>query len=405
MNKKAVMYGAGNIGRGFIAQLFYESGYEKTFIDINKELINLINEKKEYPIKFTDKNPPFEVIVKNVGGIEGSAENSGEVSDVISKTDIMAVSVGVNVLKFIMRPVADGINKRFQDNNFAPLNIILCENMIGADKVMRGGVLEYIDEKFKDLYEEKIGFVGVSVGRTVPNQTDEMKSGNPLRIVTESYKTLYADRDAFKGEIPEIKNIVAYSPFEYIIEQKLLIHNMGHAVCAYLGDIVFKSFGYDFIWQSMENPYIKMLTTKTMQNSALALSKIYNADIDELFNFIDSLIQRFANRALGDTVKRVGNDIKRKLAPNDRIIGAYRICSENHVSVKYHCLAIAAAANFRNDNLSGQSLEDILKEAGSYDLLAGNPDDFALVKKFDKAIKDGVSIKNLCDMAGEENFK
>jgi len=39
--KKAVIYGAGNIGRGFIGQLFSESGYEVAFIDINMEIILL----------------------------------------------------------------------------------------------------------------------------------------------------------------------------------------------------------------------------------------------------------------------------------------------------------------------------------------------------------------------------
>lgn len=33
--KKAIMYGAGNIGRGFIGQLFYESGDDVSFIDVN----------------------------------------------------------------------------------------------------------------------------------------------------------------------------------------------------------------------------------------------------------------------------------------------------------------------------------------------------------------------------------
>ncbi len=31
------MYGAGSIGRGFIAQLFRESGSETIFIDVNQE--------------------------------------------------------------------------------------------------------------------------------------------------------------------------------------------------------------------------------------------------------------------------------------------------------------------------------------------------------------------------------
>ena len=38
--KKAVMYGAGNIGRGFIGKTFSESGYEVCFVEVNKQVVN-----------------------------------------------------------------------------------------------------------------------------------------------------------------------------------------------------------------------------------------------------------------------------------------------------------------------------------------------------------------------------
>ena len=157
---------------------------------------------------------------------------------------------------------------------------------------------------------------------------------------------------------------------------------MGHAACAYLGDIL----DYEYIWQAVGDDYIKMIVKKTMESSALALSKIYQADICDLNEYIKDLIYRFANKTLGDTVKRVGNDLKRKLAPDDRIIGAYKICLENSVPVDYFYYIIAAACNFKGDNLSGKSAEDILREAGSFDLLSGN---FALIKKYDDMIKTG----------------
>ena len=45
MSKKAVMYGGGNIGRGFIAQLFNLSGYEVVFIDVVDALVEEYNRK------------------------------------------------------------------------------------------------------------------------------------------------------------------------------------------------------------------------------------------------------------------------------------------------------------------------------------------------------------------------
>jgi len=388
---KAVIYGAGNIGRGFIAQLFCESGYDIVFIDIDKALIDEINTKKEYPVKFAafdkdDISDAPEIVIKNISGIDG--KNINEVVNAIAEADIMATSVGVNVLNYIMETLALGINTRFKSKNYEPLNIILCENLINAEKHMVNGVSPYIDREYRELFAEKIGFVGAAIGRTVPMQTAEMKDDNPLRIVTEDYDYLPVDKEALKGDVPNIKNLVAYSPFKYFIERKLLLHNMGHAFCAYTGDI----FGYDNLYEVLENPHIEIMTLRAMQRSALALSKIYGADILELNKYTENLLNRFSNKALGDTVKRVGKDLKRKLSPNDRIIGAYNICMKAKVSVNYFCFLIAAAVNYKGDELSGKSLEEILNAAGSYDDVKEN---IELIKKYDRIIKAGTTPEEL----------
>ena len=388
---KVVIYGAGNIGRGFIAQLFYESGYDSVFVDISKTLIDEINIKKEYPIKFAafeedDISNAPEILIKNISGIDG--RDTDAVVDAIATADIMATSVGVNVLSRIMETIAEGINKRFASGNDKPLNIILCENLIDSGQYMTEGILPYINGEYKNLVADKIGFVGAAIGRTVPVQTDEMKGDNPLRIVTEDYAYLPVDKSAIKGDIPNIKNLIASSNFKYFIERKLLLHNMGHAFCAYTGDI----FGYENLWEALANPYIELMTLRAMQRSALALSVTYKEDITELNKYAETLINRFSNKALGDTVKRVGKDLKRKLSPNDRIIGAYRLCSEANISVKYFCYLVAAAVNYKGDELSGRSLEDILNTAGSYEYVKK---DIELIKKFDGIIKAGTSLETL----------
>ncbi|NLJ39868.1 MAG: mannitol-1-phosphate 5-dehydrogenase, partial [Candidatus Atribacteria bacterium] len=41
--KNILIWGAGKIGRGFIADLFNKAGYKLTFVDSNQELIHQLN--------------------------------------------------------------------------------------------------------------------------------------------------------------------------------------------------------------------------------------------------------------------------------------------------------------------------------------------------------------------------
>lgn len=48
--KKAIMYSAGNIGRGFAGALLSQSGYEVAFIDVAQPLVQKINEAGCYTV-------------------------------------------------------------------------------------------------------------------------------------------------------------------------------------------------------------------------------------------------------------------------------------------------------------------------------------------------------------------
>ena len=120
--KKFVMYGAGNIGRGFIGQLFSSEGYSVGFVDINKEVIGRLNQDKEYPVDVVSNDGTEEIIVKNAYGIDGTDEEL--VANEIAAADIMATAIGVNVLKFIAKPISKGLKKRFEQNA-KPFNMVV----------------------------------------------------------------------------------------------------------------------------------------------------------------------------------------------------------------------------------------------------------------------------------------
>ena len=357
------MYGAGNIGRGFIGKLFSESGYEVGFVDINQEFINKLNTDKEYPVSVVSNDGVQEIIVKNVYGIDG--KDIELVAEEISKAEIMATAIGVNVLKFIAKPIALGLKKRFERNE-KPFNIIICENLIGADEFLRGLIKEQIPE-YADRGEKEIGFVEASIGRMVPVMTEEKRMGNILRVCVEPYNILPVDKDAFKGEIPtDVKNLYPYSPFNMFIQRKLFMHNMSHAVCAYLGNLI----GCEYIYEAIADFDVKYVAYRALVQSALAVSKENGVEIDQLLDHAENLFYRFTNKSLADTVARVGKDTKRKLSANDRLIGAIRLCDKFSVPCEYLCIGVAAGMFFEPDgDDSSKELCAYAKEFGAKETL------------------------------------
>lgn len=336
--KKFVMYGAGNIGRGFIGQLFSDSGYSVGFVDINKEVIGRLNTDKEYPVDVVSSDSTVEKIVKNVYGIDGT--DNEMVSDEIASADIMATAIGVNVLKFIAKPIAMGLKKRF-DNNAKPFNIIICENLIGADEFLKGLIKEQIPE-YADRVEKEIGFVEASIGRMVPVMPEEKKQGNPLRVCVEPYNILPVDKNAFKGEIPNVENLYPFAPFNLFIQRKLFMHNMSHATCAYLGFLR----NYTYIYEAVADFDIKFVAFKALTQSAVAVAKENGVEIEGLLAHAENLLYRFTNKALGDTVERVGKDTIRKLGFNDRLVGAILLAEKQNLACTYLCLGVAAGMLF-----------------------------------------------------------
>lgn len=353
---RAVLYGAGNIGRGFIGQLFSASGYSLTFIDVNEKLINEINEKKSYTVRILDKLYPEDIVVKNVSAVNGNDIEA--VARAIADADIMSTSVGVNVIKFIAKPIAEGIKLRYSESNFKPLNIIICENLIDADKYIHKLISENLNYDEKEKFNKYVGLVEASVGRMVPIQTEDMKEGDELRVCVEKYGVLPVNKDAFLGDSANLVNIIPCSNFEFYVKRKLFVHNMGHAMCAYLGNIS----GLEYIYQAVNVPETELFAIRAMNESARSLSKEYGYDIQQLNMHIENLLYRFSNELLGDTIKRVGNDLKRKLSPNDRLIGAIKNCFEQGIEPWYLCAGVAAAMFFEDANLAGYSAEKILDE-------------------------------------------
>lgn len=356
--KKAIMYGGGNIGRGFIGKVFSDSGYEVCFLDIMQPLIDEMNRRHGYTVRIVSNAETVEAPVKNVRAVNSSTPQALEE---IATCDIMATAVGVNVLPKIAPVIAEGVKRRMRESG-RPLDIILCENQLEADVLMRGWINERLNDEEKAWAEKNLGLVEASIGRMVPPLTAEEKAKDSLLICVEPYCQLPVDKAAFKGEIPDLVGLVPYTPFGFYIKRKLFLHNMGHAMVAYFA----YQQGIEYIWQAVEHKEVYDLARKAMKGSGEALIREYGeemrANVEEN---IDDLLFRFGNKALKDTVARVGGDLVRKLRRNDRLVGAALYCIGQGVDPEPIVEGIRAALKFdRAGDVSAPELQKALREQG-----------------------------------------
>lgn len=322
-DKKIVIFGAGKIGRSFIGQLFSRGGYEVVFVDVFKPVVDALNKKHSY--KVVIKGEKDEILtIRNVRAI--LASETEKVSDELADADISAVSTGQQGLPNVFQLLADELLKRQQTSGEKPLDIIIAENLRDAANYFETELKRFlpIDYNFHKL----VGLVETSIGKMVPIMTKKDIETDILQVFAEPYNTLILDKNAFKNPVPEIEGLAPKENMKAWVDRKLFIHNLGHAATAYLGYSHNPDFVY--LYEALAVPQVYNEVRQTMLQAANLLLVKYPGEftLESLTSHIDDLLHRFQNKALGDTIFRVGCDLRRKLGPNDRLAGAVNLAIE-----------------------------------------------------------------------------
>jgi mannitol-1-phosphate 5-dehydrogenase len=304
--------------------------------------------------------PPETLQIGNVRAVHGA--DLPAVAAAVAAADIAATAVGVPVMDKIGASLAAGIAVRFSRPDAAPLDVIVCENMIGAGTFMREQVRRHLAPEFHAALDSSVGFVEASIGRMVPVMTDALRAEDPLLVAVESYRELPVDAAGFAGPIPALAHLLPKPNFGAYVERKLFVHNMAHAVAAYLG----ARHGYTYIWEAVGDPAIRSTVQVAMDETCRALAVRHRLDATELRAHAADLLRRFENRALGDQIARVARDPIRKLGPHDRLIGAMRMCLTSGVTPSHVAMGAAAALQYDDPHDPGAvTLQRLRSEEGT----------------------------------------
>jgi len=309
--------------------------------------------------------------------------------DAIANADIVTCAVGPNVLKFVAKPIADGIAKRTASK---PMAVIACENMINATDKLREFI---VDEKnmsaeTKSELPKRAEFGNSAIDRIVPTQPTDAG----LDVVIETFYEWCVETTGFKSGHPDVKGIHWVDNLEPYIERKLFTVNTSHATAAYFG----YHKGIKTIHEAMADQEIKEEVNAALSETSHLITGKHGIDEKEQKKYVDTIITRISNPALEDVPARVGRAPIRKLGRKERFIGPAAQLAEQGYDVKALLKGVTMALRFQNVEGDDESKElaKILSEQSAEEAtttLCGLEKDHPLFSKVVDCVKQVQSEK------------
>ncbi|WP_345801838.1 mannitol-1-phosphate 5-dehydrogenase [Microbacterium sp. AZCO] len=355
---KAVHFGAGNIGRGFVGLLLHEGGYDLVFSDVAAPLVDAINAVDSYTVHAVGEGGG-DTVVTGFRALN-SATHPDELVDEIATANVVTTAVGPTILKFVAPHILAGLALR--DPHSPPLQVMACENAINATDLLRDEIRERAGDAWEALQGRAV-FANTAVDRIVPAQPP----GGGVDVTVEPFYEWAIERPPFGDDPPSIPGAHFVDDLAPYIERKLFTVNTGHATTAYFG----AQAGVETIAQALADDAIAAMVAAALEETSALLAAKHGLDPAELTEYRTTILRRFRNEVLPDTVWRVGRQPLRKLSRHERFIGPAAEAAERGLSTQALLAAVGAALAFRDaEDEQSVELQRLLREQDAETLTA-----------------------------------
>ena len=285
--KLAIHFGAGNIGRGFIAPVLQENNYEVVFVDVNKELIEQINLLQRYKVKSISLNASSDIFVKNISGL--LLDDEEFLNEKLAKADLITTSVGPKFVKDIFNLVSSTKTEKIQ-------TFIAFENMY------RASTCNLTESGLSTLV-----LIDAVVDKIVPPQNI-----TSLDVIVEEYGSIILDNNVNTKPLNESK-IVSYSNYEHEFYKKLWLLNGLHLKLAYFG----LSRNIKYIHEILSNQEGLDFAERAIDSLSKAYS-LFSNSTEDLKDFKQTILDRFSMPEIQDEVTRIARNPQIKFSRDER---------------------------------------------------------------------------------------
>jgi len=346
--ERILIWGAGRIGRGFVADLFHAAGYRLTLVDQSEELVAQLTERG----KFTVVSAPnaAERHDRIVGGYRAlSAADSSLVTGALVEADLIAVAVFPQSFPAVAGQLAPGLVRRMAERPGVTLDIILCANLAHAS-VQFGALLHTaLPEEAQNYVHRQIGIVESLVMRMVADPPPEARASDPLLVWTNGFAEFPVDGRALIGPVPALPSLRLVDDMRAEETRKLYTYNMCHAVLAYQGALR----GHRLVTDAMADARVLAEAEGALDEVSRALQAEYGFAEEEMGRWNARVLAQTDNPALRDTVARQGADPGRKLKRGDRLVGPALLAREHGIEPHHLVSGVAAGFLYQNPDDAG----------------------------------------------------
>lgn len=349
----AVHFGAGKIGRGFIAELLHDTGYRIVFADVVDALVDLINKDHEYYL-FEIENDYKEKKIDNILAYSSITE-AEKVIEEINQAKVITTSVMATNLPKIAPLLAKGLKSRVGQGKDKVV-VMACENAMHGTDIL---VQAMIDSG--EITQAELDEVGIYPNTAVDRMVfDGEHNGHKGIDIGVNYE-LAIEKDKL-GDFEPIKGAEYTSDLDRHLQRKIYMINCGHAISAYIG----YANGKDIVQDVLNDPGLVQEVRAAVMESASALEKEYGFSHESLVDYCENMfIKRFGNPNTHDEGARVGREPIRKISYNDRIMGPANMCEKYGLDNSALLKGVAYALHFYNENdAQAIELQESIKENG-----------------------------------------
>lgn len=351
---KVVHFGAGKIGRGFIAELLHDTGYEIVFADVFQPLIEELNQYHNYYLYSIENNHERKEIDK-VSAL--STINQGqEVIDEIVNADLVTTAVIVDNFPKIAGLLAKALKARL-DAGKEKVNVIACENAPYCGNILAKELVNT-----GEITEEELNKIAAIPNQVVDRMVFSYEENGRMGIeVGNGYELVIEKNRLIDPESEPIKGAHYTGNIEKYLERKLYVVNGGHTGAGYVAHLQ----GYEII----QDYFASEAGFKDARDRMLELSafveKKHGFDHQDMVDYVDYSLNRWMTPGVQDPISRISRAPIRKLAPKDRLVqpalGLEAYGLEDDLIVK----SIAAGYLFYlEDDAQSKELKAFIEENG-----------------------------------------